>query len=299
MKLLKKGLDQIVQSVMHNYKFRAMLKHFNFWLYNQRLKCSLRSSGLQFKNNKRLIFCCLSLLISTLAISQYEAPFQKVILKDGNVLNGQLIDSTTTSEQVSIQTFSGAVFHIERKFVKNIVQVGADQKVFTNGKTINNGKLYTNAFWGFLLAKEEDRWGDNEELKVGYTIMHLSLGHRFNRFFSLGGGMSWDQYDQTLFSFFAEVRGELVDYTMSPYYVMRAGYGIPVFNTNSEENFDLTGGYSFHPAIGLRFATHQKTNILLEAGYRFQQMNMEYEDFFNTKDKITLRRLSLRFGLDF
>lgn len=242
----------------------------------------------------QFLYSCLFLLISVYLPGQKEIAFQQVFLIDGNVLRGEVI--AERPEQVTIQTISGAVFYIERQHIKKITEISKDQTLLPNGKTLNSGNLYTHTFWGLLLSKEESWQG--EAINYGYSILHISMGHRFNPYLCVGGGMSWDQYDVTLFSLFGELTGSIAEQALSPYYSIRGGYGVPLFNTSQEE-YKLGGGYLIHPAIGFRFATAGRTNIMIEMGYRFQQFQRKYEDFFDTTDRITNRRLSLRFGLDF
>lgn len=248
---------------------------------------------------KNIFFLCVLLLGSSTSIfAQKENTTHQIVLKDGNFLKGHLV-TTQDADPVIIKTFGGAEIIISQEHIDQVVFINSDQKILNDGRTINKSKSYSTIMVG-LMPKVVELW-DGKDVRFGFNAIHISTGYQFNKFLGVGAGLNWDVYDLHIMSLHTELRGKITEKSISPYYVLQGGYGfiMPIELNQFPEDTEFKGGLMFHPAIGLEFATRKQANILLEVGYRFQKTSREWENWDKYFDKITYRRLSLRFGVTF
>jgi hypothetical protein len=239
------------------------------------------------------IFLSLSTLI---LFAQTETTIYHVYLKDGGLLKGYL-ESDKDADPLILKSLGGQNFQILQSSIDHIGVITTDQKVIKNGKTLSPNGLYKAILFGIMPGWYEDPFEDG--IIVGINLFNFSMGYQFDQQVALGGGVGWDVYDMSIFSFHADFRGFLNSKARSPYYSLQAGYGIAAdLNDNWNDRIDLKGGPLLHPAVGIRFATRHKANFLVEIGYRFQwaERNDELRQRF---DEIIYRRLNLRFGWKF
>ena len=245
---------------------------------------------------KKTILFILFSLSTLILFSQTETTIYHVYLKDGSLLKGYL-ESDKDADPLILKSLAGQDFHILQSSIDHIGIITTDQKVIKNGKTLAPDGVYKSILFGIMPAWYEEPFDD--DVIVGVNLFNFSMGYQFNQQVALGGGVGWDIYDMSIFSLHADFRGFLNSKKLSPYYSFQAGYGVAAdLLGNWSNQVKLKGGPLLHPAVGLRFATRHKANILLEIGYRFQwaERNDELRQHF---DEIIYRRFNLRFGWKF
>ena len=249
------------------------------------------------------------LLASTLVL--YAQPISmsyidKILLEDGSSLVGQVIDQT--DQEVSFQIIGGPVIKIARNQIKELLR-GEEVKdkkgkvYFSNGKSISTKGSYATLHIG-------TNWTNNETVdgKFGGLFLSSSYGFHFNRFLSVGGGIgieiingpNFNNY--TFVPVFAEIRGyPFSNKTTTPYYAMSIGYGFGWDLFDSFSRGSYTGGLNVEPRIGLRFASHKRSQFYTELGYKYQSTESTYrrssfEGATFVKQDIQFFRPTLNFG---
>ena len=140
--------------------------------------------------------------------------------------------------------------------------------------------------------------------QFGYSLTH-TIGYRFNRLVGVGIGGGIENYEdgegKRVVPIYAEARGFLFDKKITPYYSIRAGYGIGL--TNDEFGIrEAGGGVHLNPEIGYRLGGHDAVNLFIGIGLKVQDAEFTYRnpwDGSRTTENISYRRYMLTFGLVF
>lgn len=133
------------------------------------------------------------------------------------------------------------------------------------------GRIYILCQAGFLFGNIYKAENTHSVLA---SSMQLSTGYRLRHWLQTGMGAGYAQYDRiAVFPIFAEVRGNLTDKDLSPYYAVKAGGSFAGFNDNftfqtARGGFMAEGQFGF--AISLR-----KLSFLMGGGYHFQKVELQ------------------------
>ncbi len=102
-----------------------------------------------------------------------------------------------------------------------------------------------------------------------------------------------------VFPIFAEVRGYFLPQPVTPYYSLRAGYGV-VFKNEEVGLIDGVGGYMINPAVGWRLSAKKGMNMTLDLGLKFQKAAFEtFQQSELALTELTYKRLHVRLGFLF
>jgi hypothetical protein len=131
------------------------------------------------------------------------------------------------------------------------------------------------------------------------------MGHRFSQYLSVGGGFGYEDMEVNwaaqIIPVFAETRGYLTKSNISPYYNLRAGIGFPLANSNYNI-ISTSPGIMFNPEVGCRFGGRD-VHFYMGVGFRLQKATYTVEPVWwesrTDVDRLTYRRLDLKFGLEF
>jgi len=131
------------------------------------------------------------------------------------------------------------------------------------------------------------------------------VGHRWSRWLHTGIGFGVNNYDLNdrliVIPVFVEVRGYLMDHSVSPHYALGVGYGF----ANADPGLGITaarGGLALHTLLGITLGQGKKVQYHIETGYRFQdvQYTKEYTWWPDVDEiKIRYQRLLVRVGVQF
>lgn len=143
-----------------------------------------------------------------------------------------------------------------------------------------------------------------QNFTVGLGVEQV-LGHRWNRWVHTGIGFGVNNYelaDQLLvIPVYAELRGYVMDYVVSPHYALGLGYGFATADPPSGIT-KAYGGVMLHPLLGITLGQGKKAQFHVEAGYRFQDIRYVKEYTWSPdvdEIKIQYRRLLIRLGVQF
>lgn len=145
------------------------------------------------------------------------------------------------------------------------------------------------------------------EKETGFGL-EATTGYMFHRLVGVGLGVGFDTYSiisnnaPAIFPVSMEVRGYLIEQNWSPYYALRAGYGLAAKDEERNIN-EARGGAMLHPAFGLRLGAREDVNFALDVGYRFQRATVERDVTTWRREiqeqRIWYKRLTVRFGILF
>jgi hypothetical protein len=249
---------------------------------------------------KNILIILIISLFQTLVLSQEVATPTKtkdlVYLKDGSTLRGTIIEQVP-NEYVKIGIVGGTVVELPMSEVKRIT---ADKGNYTFNPDGSNSKVkgfYTGYNLQAMLGQSSESEFE-QRLVVGAGIQY-SLGYQFNKYASLGGGFGLQLYDKVFGDLFVQARGFLPLGKLTPTLAVDAGYGVPLILSGIGNNItQQRGGISLRPSIGLRIATRNRADILVDAGYQFQHFTSKANWGWGSIDEFDVwyKRMSFRVG---
>ncbi len=133
-----------------------------------------------------------------------------------------------------------------------------------------------------------------------------TFGYKWKSWLAFGLGVGYDNYNLddrlSTIPIFIDIRGQITDHQVSPFYNIQAGYSIGLKDEDLlvAEN---EGGWLVHTSMGVIFNSNSGKNAYtLDLGYRFQRIafrrefpwNNDFDDY-----RILYKRLSIRAGIIF
>lgn len=216
-----------------------------------------------------------------------------VKLQDGSIFEGQLIEYhdgdhivlDIGNNQISIKAEN--IRSIKHKYNSIQKPYGFKEKGH-----------YHNSSLGFLPG-----YFSGEMSSLGVALDHSS-GYLFNRWFGAGLNIGIYNYDaesmEVIYSLAAEIRGYLLEKNITPYYVLKSGYG---FNFKGQRFLETNGGLFVNPGLGLRFGGNNGANFTTEIGLVFQDAYFKQQsgwwDRSVIEKDIRYQRFNLKFGILF
>lgn len=252
------------------------------------------------------IFC---LVIFSIALNaQSERTADRIYLKDGGFLRGELVKIPETG-QAKIRLVSGAEVVLPIGEIDHILPAKKERLFLENGKSLPSKGTYFDIQASYLFAKYafENFQGSVRE---GISLS-MSAGHQFNPKLKLGLGAAIDMYEgeaenELYMPIFLNIGGSLPNRKITPTYGMQIGYALPVQEwreTFNDEAIRYRGGWHIFPSVGLILPSRRNVNFEMGVGYKFQKLEKEREQFWwfsgTTHDKIWLKSLAVRFGVSF
>jgi len=248
---------------------------------------------------KNIFILLIISLLSTAAFSQEATPVKTkdiVYLKDGSTLRGTITEQVP-DQYIKIGIAGGTVIEVNMSEVKRIKADKGNYAFNPDGSNSKVKGFYTgyNVQTMFGQAGESDF---EQRLIFGAGIQY-SLGYQINKYTAIGGGVGLQLYDKIFGDVFVQARGFLPLGKFTPTVAVDAGYGVPLvlsgINNNATEQ---RGGISIRPSIGVRIATRNRADILIDAGYQFQHFTSKSNWGWGTTDEFDVwyKRMSFRVG---
>jgi len=236
-----------------------------------------------------IIFLCLS----TLVWGQIGVP-KTLHLKDGSFLLGSLVGK---SNEVYIwQLTDGTQITLPKDQVRFIKEQKENFMHIKNGKIKKSKGFYGLIMAGSLFEKKLNEWSQEDHS----LSVNLTVGYQLNSKISLGLGTGFDAYGTPIIPLFLDLRGDLLNTAVTPYYKLSLGYGFdhPTTEQKSNDDIEYNGGVLLHPSVGLKFYTRGNLAWLLDFGYRFQRYDRAFSWEANPQ-RWTLQRTTFRIGIEF
>ena len=159
--------------------------------------------------------------------------------------------------------------------------------------------LYFMLEMGGLVGKSNS--DDDNSTNLGIKGL---IGYTPVSYFGAGLGLGLDNYDDfAALPVFLDVRGNLFEATVSPYYFFQVGYASAWFTDEENLTFvenDIEADWSFHPGFGFRFELG-KADLLVSMGYKQQNVKItqEFEWGETLIERREMKRMTFGLGLIF
>ncbi len=243
---------------------------------------------------KKYILFLLFVFVGNLIQAQDETR-ALIYLKDGSTLRAVILEQKP--EGIKVRLSGGAEVDFAMAEVAKIKENGDRYAYFDDGSMSKQRGFY-HEFGGQLTVS-----GLGEELGAGNFVFgfggQYAFGYRVNKYAAFGGGVGLRRYDTFFGDAFVQARAFLPTGKVTPTFSAEAGYGIPLYFTGNNNQFETQrGGWSLRPSAGLRIATRRRADILLEAGYQFQHTTTEQDWGWGSTNnfEVWYQRLSFRCG---
>lgn len=214
-----------------------------------------------------------------------------VTLRDGSVLRGKLLEDT--EDRIRLQILGGSIFAYPKTEVLTVTV--SDTRIYSILKTYRYGR----DGWYYDLSAFANFSNDGDG-GIGATF---SAGYQLNNYLGLGLATGYNYLSANngvqLFPFAAEVRGQVLQAPVTPFYRVTAGYSFATRNPDFGI-IEARGGWFWYPAIGMRWDTYSGSAFTLDGGYQFQSATIVSQSWNGTNtDDLTFRRFTLRAGFVF
>jgi hypothetical protein len=236
---------------------------------------------------------CVALTLTAAGQKQRK---QTVVLNDGSRISGTIV--TDSSDFFEIKVIVPQKLKISKDRVSSMEPVAYPVKA--NQKTEGY----------FIHLSASVLTGENE---LGNTIsysFHLSNGYQFKNGLGVGIGSGLEEMEVTLIPLYADVRYYPLKTRITPYVLLKTGYGFVVSDKGLERDYyyntpvESKGGLLFSAVAGVSLYTWQRFAVNIGVGYRYQKITISQEQYWwggpTTKETVThFNRIELQLGFTF
>jgi len=151
--------------------------------------------------------------------------------------------------------------------------------------------------------------GRNSDGNTGSMSFHLSNGYRFRNGVSIGVGTGLEELDVVMLPLYADMRYHPFKSHVSPYVWIKSGYGFPVEDHASEQNYyygtpsESNGGFLFNAGTGIALYSWKQTAVSIGIGYRYQRISFKQDNPWvqgtNNELVTSFNRIEVQFGFIF
>lgn len=235
--------------------------------------------------------------------SQFSATLETI---NGDKINGYL-KFRSLPEYITVFYPSGDSLNLDTRLVRS-VHIQADQSIPASAgpeeparwKSSFNPAFFNNTMVGIISGKSSE-----EDPPLASLTLETVNGIRLYRYFAVGMGIGYDQYNTTaVLPFFLSVRGDVLQGWITPFYFIDSGYG-PAWDSREDEFnweiWDVKGGFMFHAGAGLKIYGGQRLNVMVTLGYKRQKVEYSSAGWWggtNVTDR-SFNRMSFRLGIGF
>ncbi|NND06502.1 MAG: hypothetical protein HKN87_08980 [Saprospiraceae bacterium] len=222
-----------------------------------------------------------------------------VELKRGIVLRGQFTE-VKPGVVYALKTLHGDTVRIPHRLLRSVKYSGQMETAvpkFERAYSFREQGLYMTTAFGLLFSSSVSTGG------LTGIELSASVGHQLNRLLGVGFGTGLDFYhprgEEVVLPLFVEARGYFLENKVTPYYAIRAGYGIALKN----EAFGIVGargGWMLNPVLGWRLGGRSGANVTIDVGMKFQKAELDFARR-NEESHVQLlyKRLNARIGILF
>ncbi len=223
-----------------------------------------------------------------------QSTIQNVHLVGGGHFRGERLPTDGDDQRIRFRLLTGDTIELQTSSLLSFNTSHRQRLAFRDGSSIPKQGFYLLLQSGLAIGSSEE-----SDFLVGTLAFSMSMGHRFNPHWQVGGGLGFDFYDREFLPLFTEVRWHPWQSKVSPFLSLQAGYslGLDLYRDEEWPPSEAGGGSMLHPALGIRSASQRVGNFLLEVGYRFQRGTRQWGG--ESMDILSYRRIALRLGWEF
>lgn len=253
---------------------------------------------------KKLCLLLLGLVLLLPAFSQSEKGY--VYLKNGTIIKGRYA-YTGDQQKIKIQS-AGNLWIFDAAEVDSITSRRNRSREDVAAQ-ISDRKFFYRAELGVLV-------GNSDNSQNAPFSLSGSVNYVLNPRFSLGAGLGVEFFKETYMPLFANLEYKLRGEPSSPYVFLKAGYEVPLEQSNAvyydvvpmwydywpypdvaQEGFDCKGGFLINPGVGYQQMFSPGFGMNFAVGYQFHRLNYSGENDYELD--IDYNRLTIKLGIIF
>ncbi|MFV0590737.1 MAG: hypothetical protein ACK5M7_05085 [Draconibacterium sp.] len=254
---------------------------------------------------KKLCLLWSLFFVSLAAFPQAEKGY--IYLKKGTVLKGKY---SYSPDQKNVSVFSaGNLWVFTRNEIDTISanRIGNAPGFF---QTMPDSKFFYRIELGVLVGNADN--SQNAPLSISGSVNYQLLPR-----FSVGAGVGIEFLKESFMPVFANLEYRLHEFPSSPYVFLKAGYQVPIEESNAvyydvvpnwmsywpwpgtsgTEPLDSKGGFLINPGIGYQHMFSPGFGMNFAVGYQFHRLNYSGENDYELD--IDYNRLTIKLGIIF
>ncbi len=191
-------------------------------------------------------------------------------------------------------------------FILSVLSLQAqDENALSNSlsKQSETPRFYNSLAFGFNMGRP----GTDAVYMQGGLGFRYAAGYKLNKWMNFGAGTGFEFYDfdaPTVFiPLYAEMRGELTNWRVTPFYIVEVGMGFKLRNGFSNYDNKPKGAY-FRPQLGWKFKRKSGFASTVGVGYVLQTSRSKYDnswgdDIYISDIRRKYQRYFVQFGFEF
>jgi len=254
---------------------------------------------------KNLCLLLLALLFYLPSKSQSEKGY--VYLKNGSIVKGRYA-YVDNQQKIRIQS-AGNLWIFDASEIDSI----SPKRIKTLDDLTqleSNSKLFYRTELGVLVGNSDN----SQEAPFSVTA---SVNYALSPKFSVGAGLGLEFLKESYMPLFANVEYRFRNTLSSPYVFLKAGYQLPLEESNAvyydiipawssvwpwpnnygNGNFDADGGFLINPGVGYQHMFSPGFGMTFAVGYQFHRLNYSGENDYELD--IDYNRLTIKLGIVF
>lgn len=206
-----------------------------------------------------------------------------VYLKNGSMLRGQIIEGPD-GYTLRIKTYGDNILRVKMEDVL---------KIKCRGRATDKSRQKT----GYAIYTGIDILPGRSTTTVRIQMIN---GYRFTPDFSVGIGLGYVPYNDPLglIPVFLAGRYTLLERGISPFVILRTGYGISVLTDEDRPVESHHGGLMFNPGMGIRIKTGAGFTWAFTAGMSIDKSSFEQRGWNNQRVETEIVYRRVQFGIE-
>ncbi|WP_347838499.1 hypothetical protein [uncultured Draconibacterium sp.] len=250
-----------------------------------------------------LLLCASVLAFSVLAQTEKG----QVYLKNGSIIKGKYV-YINDGKQLRVES-AGNVWIFDAADVDHLASKGVKPLSMVNEESVSSAWFFRTELG--VLA------GNADNSQTAPFSISGSANYLVNPNFSAGLGLGVEFLKESYMPVFANFEYRFRKQLTTPYVFLKAGYQVPLEDSNeiyydvypvwssfwpwpgeiSENGFDCKGGVMFNPGVGFNQMFSQNFGMNFAVGYQFHRLNYDGESDYSLA--IDYNRVTVKIGILF
>jgi hypothetical protein len=232
-------------------------------------KCKNQFIKVKAKMKKTIILMLVLFLAGGMGVVAQN--YQDVVyLKNGSIIRGLIVEQVP-NKSIKLETVDGNIFVYTMDEIEKMTKDVA-KKLSRGVSFLSSSDMKSGGYIGLVELGYGIGVGDYSMDRLKLNIIN---GYQFNPYLAVGFGTGLRYFldaESCLIPLFTNVRANLLDYKISPYFSLDIGYSIGVG--------DLDGGFLLSPTIGASFKISENNALNVGIGYEMQNLEFSWYDSY-------------------